>query len=77
MESKIKNNSNNNHLISIYVETKNRFFTILPLTKNSMLGKNSIDIKYIIEEKLKIFENQYNFEAYHFTLFCKLITFKI
>ena len=75
IETKIKNNNKNNHLMSIYIETKNRFFTILPLTKMNAIGKNTVDIKDIIQEKLKIFENQYNFETCHFTIFCKLMIF--
>lgn len=73
ISTKIKNNSKNNYLIFIYIETKNRFFTILPLTKIISSKENISNIKNLIKEKLKLFENQYNFEADHFTIFCKLI----
>nr|AER54485.1 orf314 [Cyanea capillata] len=73
ISTKIKNYSKSNYLIFIYIETKNRYFTILPLTKIVSPGENLSNIKNLIKEKLKLFENQYNFEADHFTIFCKLI----
>lgn len=68
----IKNNNKNKPFLSIFLQVKNKFFTVLPNTKIAYSSINLKNIKDNIVYKTSLFENLYAFETNIITLHINL-----
>ena len=68
----IKSNSENKPFLSIFLQVKNKFYTVIPNTKITYSPINLKNIKNNILSKTLLFENLYNFETNIITLHINL-----